>query len=271
MALYRFLHHPPQELPHRHLRIDVRQQPLELLQATPAIIIDYRLELPPPRAKRPHPISRPRQFGIHVGQHFLHLPRALARRPRHQRLPLRCAQQRRRIRFRYRRRSVRRRSVGRWHRPDAGLRAATAASLLTLLPLESVLQLRRRVQRQRAVLNPPTRPFHLYAQPHRLDAAPSGSVAVTEFAHRVLEQAGKAEGQIQAAPLKLAQVVDHDHFEVLFDGRQLLDPLQQTLIGKRGHGRRNRHVLSYVTHAINVINESTRVKQSIKFRAVNSP
>ena len=40
MAVQRFLHQPPQQLPRRHLRVDVGQQPLELLQPTLAVVID---------------------------------------------------------------------------------------------------------------------------------------------------------------------------------------------------------------------------------------
>ena len=49
---------PPQKLPQRQVRVDVRQQPLELLQPLPAIVVDRRLELPSSRAERPYPVGR---------------------------------------------------------------------------------------------------------------------------------------------------------------------------------------------------------------------
>ena len=74
------------------------------------------------------------------------------------------------------------------------------AFLLALLPVEGVLQLRGRVQRHRAILQACTHAFDVRAEPHRLDAPPRCGVAVTQFAHRVIEQTGEAKAQIQAAP-----------------------------------------------------------------------
>ena len=135
MAVHRFLHQPPQQLPRRHLRVDVGQQPLELLQPTLAIVIDHRLEFPPPRAQRAHPVGRRCQVRIDLGQHLLHLAGALAGRLRHQLLPRRQVQRWRygpvrlwsHSRCRTRRR---RRTVGRCHRrgrPSPGPCAARAA------------------------------------------------------------------------------------------------------------------------------------------------
>ena len=36
------------------------------------------------------------------------------------------------------------------------------------------------------------------------------------------------------APLEFAQVINYDAFDVSLDGGKLLDPLQQTPVGKRG-------------------------------------
>ena len=52
--------------------------------------------------------------------------------------------------------------------------------------IEGVLQLRRRAQGERAVLQPLARPGGLGAQAHRLYAAPSGTFAVPQFAHCVV-------------------------------------------------------------------------------------
>ena len=91
---------PPHELAQRHARVDVGEQPLELLQSTLALCVDDRLDLPAPLAQRPHPIGRHRQCGVHVGQHLRHLPGAHAGRLLHQRLLRRQVQHRSRLGFR---------------------------------------------------------------------------------------------------------------------------------------------------------------------------
>ena len=70
----------PDELTQRHVRIDVGQQPVELLQPALALIVDHRLELPPAPAQRPNPIRRHDQLRIHFREHPHHLLRALAGR-----------------------------------------------------------------------------------------------------------------------------------------------------------------------------------------------
>ena len=68
VALDRFPHHPTQELPQRQVRVDVRQQPLSLLQPAPGSRRRSRLELPSPRAQRPYPVGGYRQLRVHPGQ-----------------------------------------------------------------------------------------------------------------------------------------------------------------------------------------------------------
>ena len=138
VAAKAFVDQPSHELPHRHVRIDVREQPFELLQPAVAVRVDNRLELPAPLAQRSHPIRRHCQRRIHVGQHLRHLPRALAGRLLHQRLLRRYVQHRSRLWFRRRpRRAVR--SHGR-SCPGTG-----PTRSLAITPLEGGLQLRRRV------------------------------------------------------------------------------------------------------------------------------
>ena len=128
-------------------------------QVTAIVLIDYRLEFPPPRAQRVHPVVRPRQVRIDLGQHLLHLPGALAGRLRHQLLPRRQVQHRYCGPLRLWSHGWRRRrgSVGRYDscgRSGTGPRAAPVAlRLLAPLPLKGVLQLRRRVQRLKGLLS----------------------------------------------------------------------------------------------------------------------
>ena len=189
---------PTHELPQRHVRIDVRKEALELLQPSLAVLIDHRLDLPAAPAQRPHPIRRHDQIGIHLCQHLHHLPRALPCSLIHQRLPRRDVQLRRRLPFR-RWHQCRRR----WRRAGAphgcarpGPRAARRARPLPITPLEGGLQLRRRVQRQRAVPQPLARSLHVRAQLHGVDPPPRGGVAVAQPAGDVVEQAGEAPPQI---------------------------------------------------------------------------
>ena len=225
---------------------------------------------------RPAPSGRIRSAGaVSSGStpasQILYLPRALTGRLLHQRLPRRRVEHRRRRRFlrplpglrrcaghARRRAGARHRSFGCRGRPGASLCAAPAAGLfaLALLPIEGVLQQRRRVERQRAVPHPLARPFDLPAQPHRLDAAPSGGFAVAEFARGVIEQAGEAPGQVQAAALKLAQVVDDHDFELVFDGGQFLEPLHQMAVGKAGNGGGDRRFGSGAIHGANIMIEN---------------
>ena len=209
---------------------------MEPLQAPPALIVDHRLEFPAPAAQGPHPIRRRRQLRVHLGQQLHHLPAALAGRLLHQ-FPPRLRVQHRRWRRLPLRRPLRRRALLRLSGSPApgparraARRAFLLALLLALLPVERMLQLRRCVQRHRAILQALPHAIDVRAEPHRLDAPPRCGVAVTQFAHRIIEQAREPAAQIQAALLNLPQVVDHDHFEMVFDAGQFLGPLQQTVV-----------------------------------------
>ena len=89
------------------------------------------------------------------------------------------------------------------------------------LPVERPLQLRGGAQRQRAVAQPLPCVRLIGAQPHGADTPSSGRVAVAELAHRVVEQAGEASLQIQAARLDLGQVVDDGALQVPFVADQV--------------------------------------------------
>ena len=211
VAVEPLLDEAPDELSQRHARVHVREQPPELLQPLLALRVDGRLQLEPAVAERAHPVGRRRQLRVQVGQHLADLPGALAGRlfdelpPPH-----RIEHQRRRLRLggeRYGRRGVCRRIVlsrqprrclpCRCDRRSAGDRPAPP------LPVERPLQLRGGAQRQRAVAQPLPRVRLIGAQPHGADAPCGGRVAVAELAHRVVEQAGEASLQIQAARLDL--------------------------------------------------------------------
>ena len=86
---------PPHELPQRHVRVDVRQQPTQPLQRPLALGVDHGLHLVAPVAQRAHLVGRHGQLGVHAGQKLLHLPRAPAGRLPDQRLARGHVQQRR--------------------------------------------------------------------------------------------------------------------------------------------------------------------------------
>ena len=116
------------ELPQRHARVHVREQPPELLQPLLALRVDRRLQLVAAVAERAHPVGRRRQLRVQVGQHPADLPGALAGRLFDQLPPPhRIEHQRRRHRLggeqRYGRRGVCRRIVL-CRRPAAGVPAA---------------------------------------------------------------------------------------------------------------------------------------------------
>ena len=160
VALQAVLHQPLHELPHRQVRVHVRQQCPELLDPALTGSVDHHLQLPAVLAQRPHALSRPRQLGSHRGQQLLHLARALAARQRHQLLPLRLLQRRRRSRWRRCRgpqspRLRRRPRAARQQLPCRGYRGGVRrGGGSALLEIEGVLQLRRGAQGERAVLQP---------------------------------------------------------------------------------------------------------------------
>ncbi|MCY4377317.1 MAG: hypothetical protein OXC31_26460, partial [Spirochaetaceae bacterium] len=67
-------------------------------------------------------------------------------------------------------------------------------------------------------------------------APPGGSVAVTELAHRVVEQAGAATLQVQPAGFDLGQVVDDGALQVAFVEDQGAGLTQQLAVGERADG-----------------------------------
>ena len=83
---------------------------------------------------------------------------------------------------------------------------------------------------ERVVLQPLACPGGIGAQAHRLYAAPGGTFAVAQLAHRVVEQAGEPEAQVQVARVDLAQVVE--------DGE-----LQRLLVQDEGPGVRQQHLV----------------------------
>ena len=209
----------------------MRQQARKLLQAALTLRVDERLQLVAAVAERAHAIGRRRQFRVQVGQHPLHLPRALAGRLLDQLLPPDCIQHQRRLggQRRYgRRRCCRRGGRG----GDRGHAAP--------LPVERPLQLGGGAQRQRAVAQPLARVRVVGAQPHGSDAPPGGRVAVAQFAHGVLEQAGEPAAQEQAAGLNFGQMVDDGALQMAFDAGQVAGLRQQLTVGQGGDGAGDR-------------------------------
>ena len=78
------------------------------------------------------------------------------------------------------------------------------------------------------------------------------ATAVAQFTHRVIEHAGAAEGQVQAAAFNLAQVVTDDGFDMVFDRGQFLGPLQQKVVGEGGDGGGDRRAGRSVVHGSNI-------------------
>ena len=74
------------------------------------------------------------------------------------------------------------------------------------------------------------------AHRHGLDTAPGGAFAVAQFAHRVVEQAGAAEAQVQVARLDLAQVVEDGELQRLLVQDEGPGVRQQHLVGEPGEG-----------------------------------
>ena len=222
VAVERLPHQPADELSHRHARVHVRQQARKLLQAALTLRVDERLQLVAAVAERAHAIGRRRQFRVQVGQHPLDLPRALAGRLLDQLLPPDCIQHQRRLG-----------GQRRYGRRRCCLRPAP-------LPVERPLQLGGGAQRQRAVAQPLARLRVVGAQPHGSDAPPGGRVAVAQFAHGVLEQAGEPAAQEQAAGLNFGQMVDDGALQMAFDADQVAGLRQQLTVGQGGDGAGDR-------------------------------
>ena len=240
VAVERLLDQASDKLPHRHARVHVRKQPPELLQPLLALRVDGRLQLVAAVAERAHPVGRRRQFRVQVGQHLADLPGALAGRLVHQLLPPhRIQHQRRRLRLggghRYGRRRVCRR-IGLCRRSRRCDRSGAGDRPAAPLPVERPLQLGGGAQRQRAVAQTLPRVRLIGAQPHGAYAPSGGRVAVAELAHRVVEQAGEASLQMQAARLDLGQVVDDGALQVPFVADQVAGLPQQLAVGECADG-----------------------------------
>ena len=165
-------------------------------------------------------------------------------------LPLACVTSSCRCGVQRRRRSRRRRCPGprsprlrRRHRAARqqlwcrGCRAGVrGGGRRALQEIEGVLQLRRRAQGERAVLQPLAGPGGIGAQAHGLDTAPGGTFAVAQFVHRVVEQAGEAEAQVEVARLDLAQVVEDGELQRLLVQDEGPGVRQQHLVGEPGEG-----------------------------------
>ena len=205
---------PPDELPQRHVRVHVRQQPPQPLQPTVTLGVDDDLHLVAAGAQRPHLVARDRQLGVHAGQQLLYLPRALAGRLRHQRLPRGPVQHRRRFQRLDSRRWRQQRLLPRHGRPAPHDGAAPSALPVALLTVECALQLSSRAQGERSVLQPFAHLLELGAEVHGVDAPRGGGVGIAELAHHVVEQAGEAAAEIQPARLDLAQMVDDGDLEL---------------------------------------------------------
>ena len=251
VAVEPLFHKPTHQLPQRHLRVDMRQQPLELFQPALALLIDHRLELPAASAQRPDPIRRHHQLRIHLRQHLHHLPRALSGRLIHQRLTRRDVQLRHRLPFRrwHQCRRRRRRAAALHGRAP---RAARRARPLPITPLEGGLQLRGRVQRERAVPQPLARSLDVRAQFHGVDPPPRGGGAVAQPVRDVVEQTREPAAQIQLAGLDLEQVIDDEHLDLVIESGQLAGLLQQLAVRQAGDGGENRG-MSSGCHAVNII------------------
>lgn len=68
---------------------------------------------------------------------------------------------------------------------------------------------------------------------------------------------GEVQAEIQVAPLKFTQVVEDDAFDLVFNGGQFLDPLQQTLVGEGGNGGGDRRVERGFIHRSSVSIDKT--------------
>ena len=247
VARHSLPHQPPHELPDRQVRIHVRQQLPQLLQSALALGVDHRLQLPASVPQRPQPLGGRRRLGIHLGQHLLHLPRALAHRALHELLAgVRIQHRHRRTRrLAGRRRGSRagaRRGAGAGCRrsggaPPGSRRSGGERTASAALPaLEGVLQQGGVAQVQRAVLQPLAHAAGLAAQAHGLDTAPRGGLRVMQLAHGVVEQAGVAAAQIEAPSVDLAQVVEDAELQRLLVAGEHPGLLQQHLIGEHGDG-----------------------------------
>ena len=123
--------------------------------------------------------------------------------------------------------------------PAGAMAAVPEIAPAAPLPFERPLQLRGGAQRQRAVAQPLPRVRLIGAQLHGADAPSCGRVAVTELAHRVVEQAGEASLQIQAARLDLGQVVDDGALQVPFVADQVPGLPQELAVGEGADGGRD--------------------------------
>ena len=114
-------------------------------------------------------------------------------------------------------------------------RSLAITSLEAITPLEGGLQLRRRVQGQRAVPEPLAHALDPRAQLHGVDPAPGGGVAVAERALHVVEQAGEAAAQVHAAGFDLAQMSDDEDVDLVIEASQLAGLLQELVVGEAGY------------------------------------
>ena len=245
----------PHELPQRHARIDVGEEPLEPLQSALTFLVDDHLQLPAPLAQRPHPVGRHRQRRIDRGQHLHHLPGALAGGLLDQRLPRRQVQHRRRLRLRGMCRGRCRPSVRLRGPRRPGPRPARQARVLPITALEGGLQLRGRIQRERTVPQPVARPLDPCAQLHGGDPAPCGAVAVAEPAGHVGEQVRIAATQVQPPRLDLEQMIDDEDLNLVVEESQLRGLLQQAVVGQGGDGGCELSSGS-VVHRVNLIKKT---------------
>ena len=253
MAIEPLARQPPDELPQRHVRVHVRQQPPQPLQPTVTLGVDDDLHLVAPGAQRPHLVGRDRQLGVHAGQQLLYLPRALAGRLRHQRLPRGPVQHRRRFQRLDSRRWRQQRLLPRHGRPAPHDGAAPSALPVALLTVECALQLSCRAQGERSVLQPFAHLLELGAEVHGVDAPRGGGVGIAELAHHVVEQAGEAAAEIQPARVDLAQMVDDGDLELLFEVRQFPGLRKQRVVAEAGDGGGEfDFVPGAAVHAVNI-------------------
>ena len=130
---------------------------------------------------------------------------------------------------------------------------ARSRSLEAITPLEGGLQLRRRVQGQRAVPEPLAHALDPRAQLHGVDPAPGGGVAVAERALHVVEQAGEAAAQVHAAGFDLAQMIDDEDVDLVIEASQLAGLLQELVVGEAGYSGGDVGVQRGSRHDVNII------------------
>ena len=86
------------------------------------------------------------------------------------------------------------------------------------------------------------------------DAAPGGAVAVTQFTHRVVEQAGEAAAQIEAAGVDLPHVVQDENLQRLLVPGEREGLRQEHPIRERGDRRRTKYWGRFrcIIHAVSI-------------------